>query len=83
MKLCIRVDVGEGVQEVTISPYAIIGWEKEHRTKISRLVSDGIGFTDLADLAWRQLELENRYTGDLQGFERKLTIIEPVATDPT
>lgn len=83
MKLTIRVDFGQGPTEVTVSPYAVIGWEKEQRTKISKLASDGIGFSELAELAWRQLELENRYTGDLDSFERKLLVIEPVATDPS
>ena len=84
MKLTISYDVGEGVGVATISPYAVIGWEKEHRTKVSRLASDGIGFSDLAELTWRQLQLEGRYSGELDGFERKLVVIEPVnAPDPT
>lgn len=82
MKLSIRVDLGEGPLELVVSPYAVIGWEKEHRTKISRLASDGIGFSDLSELAWRQLELEGRYSGELDTFERKLTLIEPVQSDP-
>lgn len=84
MKLTIAVDYGNGPVEVTVSPFAVIGWEKEHRTKVSRLASDGIGFADLAELSWRQLTLDGRYTGDLEGFERKLSVIEPVtAADPT
>jgi len=84
VKLTIRVDLGEGPVEVAVSPFAIIGWEKENRTKVSRLASDGIGFGDLAELAWRQMTLENRVTGDLETFERQLGAIEPVnAPDPT
>lgn len=77
MKLGIRVDIGEGATELIVSPYAIIGWEKEHKTKVSRLVSEGIGFSDLAELSWRQLRLEDRFTGDLDSFEKRLVLIEP------
>lgn len=77
MKLGIRVDIGEGATELIVSPYAIIGWEKEHNTKVSRLVADGIGFSDLAELSWRQLRLENRYSGDLDSFEKRLEVVEP------
>lgn len=83
MKLSIRVDVGDGPVDVTVSPFAIIGWEKEHRTKVSKLASDGVGYADLAELAWRQLTLENRYSGDLDSFERKLIVIEPINSDPS
>lgn len=83
MKLSIRVDLGDGPLEVNVSPYAVIGWEKEHRTKVSKLAQDGIGFADLSELAWRQLELEHRYTGDLDSFERKLVTIEPASSDPS
>jgi len=82
VKLVIRVDVGEGPKEVTVSPFAVIGWEKEHRTKVSRMAEDGIGFADLAELSWRQLELEGKYDGNLDSFERKLVSIEPVNADP-
>lgn len=84
MKLAIRLDIGDGPLDITVSPYAVIGWEREHRTKVSKLASEGIGYGDLAELAWRQLELERRYSGDLDSFERKLVAIEPInATDPT
>lgn len=83
MKLSIRVDYGQGPTEVTVSPYAVIAWEKEHRTKVSKLAQDGIGFSDLAELSWRQLDLENRFSGDLDSFERKLVSLEPINSDPS
>lgn len=83
MKLTIGVDYGNGPVEVTVSPFAVIGWEKDNRTKVSRLAADGIGYTDLADLAWRQLNLDGRFPGSLDEFERKLVTIEPVSNDPS
>lgn len=83
MKLAIAFDLGAGPETVAISPFAIIGWEKEHRSKISNLAKDGIGIGDLADLAWRQATLEGRTKLDLEEFERKLVEIDPVdASDP-
>lgn len=83
MKITVKVDYGHGPQVVTASPLAIIGWEKENRTKISNLASNGIGVTDLAELAYRQLKLEGKVTVSLEEFERELVDIDPIADDPS
>lgn len=81
MKITVAVDYGKGLETVTASPMAIIGWEKENRTKISNLATNGIGVTDLADLAYRQLHLEGKFPGTLEEFERSLVDIDPVAEE--
>ena len=81
MKITVEVDYGKGPEIVTASPMAIIGWEKENRTKISNLASNGIGVCDLADLAYRQLKLEGKVTGSLEDFEKSLIDIDPVSEE--
>lgn len=83
MRLAISFDLGSGEQTTTVSPFAIIGYEREHRTKISKLATEGIGLGDMAELAWRQLQLEGVYTGDLDSFERQLVDVNVAVTDPT
>ena len=81
MKISMMVDYGNGPEKVTASPMAIIGWEKENRTKLSNLASEGIGVSDLAELAYKQLKLEGKAPGTLEEFERSLIDIDPVSED--
>jgi hypothetical protein len=81
VKITVAVDYGKGSEIVTASPMAIIGWEKENGTKISNLASEGIGLSDLAELAYRQLKLEGKVTGTLDEFERSLIDLDPVMDD--
>lgn len=84
MRLALRVDLGSGPVDVLVSPLAIIGWERDNRTKISALAQDGIGMSDMADLAWRQLKAQGKYEGDFEQFAAALVDLDPVAeVDPT
>jgi hypothetical protein len=83
MRMTFAYDLGNGVEHVEVGPMAIIGYETDNRTKISRLAAEGFGITDMTDLAWRQLRLENRTGLDLDGFRGALRDIDPVVdTDP-
>lgn len=81
MRMTFAYDLGHGVETVEVGPMAIIGWESENRTKVSRLAETGFGITDMTDLAWRQLRLENRTDLDLDGFRRGLRDIDPVVDE--
>ncbi len=84
MRMTFALDLGNGVENVEVGPMAIIGWETENRTKVSRLAQEGFGITDMTDLSWRQLRLENRTELDLDGFRKALRDIDPVIDmDPT
>lgn len=84
MKLGFTFDQGSGPQTVTVGPAAIVGYELENRTKISKLAESGIGMSDMTELVWRQLQIEGRETGTLDEFRRSLVDVDPVAPpDPT
>lgn len=51
MQLTIRVDTGDGPQEVTTTLWAIVAWERKFKTKASKM-SEGMGMEDLAYLAY-------------------------------
>lgn len=81
MKLSFTYDRGQGEESTTVGPMAIVGFELENKTKISRLADTGIGMGDMTDLVFRQLELEGRVTGTLDEFRRSLIDIDPIAPD--
>lgn len=81
MKLAFVYDRGQGEETTTVGPMAIVGYELENRTKISKLAETGIGMADMTDLVFRQLELEGRITGTLEEFRRSLIDIDPIAPD--
>lgn len=84
MRITLGVDYGDGPTTVVVTPLAIIGYERANRTKLSKLASDGFGISDMADLAWRQLVIERRYTGTLDEFEGALIDVEVgPSDDPT
>jgi len=79
-----RFETATGSETVIVGPMAIIGYETENRTKLSRVAETGFGVTDMTDLAWRQLVLENRVSGTLDEFRLSLIDIDPVTEpDPT
>jgi len=51
MQLTIRVDTGDGPQEVTTTLWAVVAWERKFKTKASKM-SEGMGMEDLAYLAY-------------------------------
>jgi hypothetical protein len=85
MRLVFRYELRDGEPStVTVEPFAIIGYERAHATKIQRLAVDGVGLGDMAELVWRQLSVDGVYSGDLEGFERALVDVGPEdVADPT
>lgn len=83
MRLVFRYQLRGGEPEsVTVEPFAIIGYEREHRTKIQSLARDGVGLGDMAELVWRQLTADGTYTGDLDAFERAIVDVGPPEEPP-
>ena len=83
MRMTFKIDSGSGPQVVTVGPMAIVAWEQENRTKVSRLAEDGIGVSDMTDLVYRQLKLEGKALGTLDEWRTGLVDIDPEATpDP-
>lgn len=83
MRMTFKIQDSAGPQVITVGPMAIVAWEQENRTKVSRLVEDGIGVSDMTDLVYRQLKLEGKALGTLDEWRATLIDIDPEATpDP-
>ena len=84
MRLAFQYDKGNGIETTVVGPMAIIGYEQENRTKISRLAESGVGMGDMTELVWRQRKLEGHESESLEEFRLSLLDIDPVAVaDPT
>lgn len=83
MRLVFRYQLRGGEPaSVTVEPFAIIGYEREHRTKIQSLARDGVGLGDMAELVWRQLTADGTYTDTLDAFERAIVDVGPPEEPP-
>jgi hypothetical protein len=78
------IDRGKGEELIDVGPAAIVEWETENRTKVSRL-TDGIGVGDMTDLVFRQLKISgDQGVSDLDSFRKSLLDIDPrIGTDPS
>lgn len=84
MKIAFAYDTGLGSTVLVIAPLAIIEFEREHRTKISRLATEGVGVGDMAELVWRQLRNSGGTELSLEDWQRTLVDIGPAEVpDPT
>lgn len=78
MRLTFRYELRGGTPStVDVEPFAIIGFERAHHTKIQSLATDGVGLGDMAELVWRQLAADGKFDGDLDTFERALVDVGP------
>jgi len=68
VKLTFRVDYGNGPEDVTVSPAALIGYERTHATTVAAIARAGIGVGDMAELTWRQLQRDGRFAGSLDDY---------------
>lgn len=69
MNLIIELNLGDGPFTVKPSLFAVIEWERRFKSKISRIQTDGLGYEDLAFLAYTQIKAE------------KILIVPPVFDD--
>ena len=81
MRLEFTYDKGNGIETTVVGPMAIIGYEQENRTKISKLAESGIGMGDMTELVWRQRKLEGHESESLEEFRLALVDIDPVPID--
>lgn len=87
MKLRLRAEFHDGhAEEVTVSPLAIIGWEKWSGRRMSSMASDegGIGMSDMVWMAWEQTRLQQGTTDEYETWAALLADLEAVdETTPT
>jgi hypothetical protein len=51
MQLTIRVDTGEGPQDVTTNLWVLVAWERKYKAKASQM-AQALGMEDLAFMAY-------------------------------
>lgn len=52
MQLRLAVTISGTESEVTTTPFSIMEWERQHKTKMSAIFDTGLGMEDLLYLAW-------------------------------
>lgn len=79
--LTLKVTHATGTHELTTRPWTICQWENKHKTKISKVSTDGIGMADMLWLAWRQLHDDGLIDGNFEDWARTVHEVEPIDTD--
>ena len=81
MQLTLRVDTGDGPQEVTTNLWAIVAWERKYKTKASKM-AEGLGMEDLAYLAF-EASKANKITvpAVFDDYLRRIISLDVVASD--
>ncbi len=81
MQLTLRVDTGDGPQEVTTNLWAIVAWERKYKTKASKM-AEGLGMEDLAYLAF-EASKANKITvpAVFDDYLRRIISLDVVAND--
>ena len=85
MKMRFKVEFADATtKEVTITPLAIIGWEKWSGRRMSDMGSEGsgVGMGDMCRMTWEQLHLQDD-AADWDEWIKDVADIEGVDEDPT
>ena len=81
MQLTLRVDTGDGPQDVTTNLWAIVAWERKYKTKASKM-AEGLGMEDLAYLAY-EASKANKITvpAVFDDYLRRIVTLDVVSSD--
>ena len=81
MQLTLRVDTGDGPQDVTTNLWAIVAWERKYKTKASKM-AEGLGMEDLAYLAY-EASKANKVTvpAVFDDYLRRIVTLDVVSSD--
>lgn len=77
MELRLRVEANGQTQHVVANPWVIMLWERRMKTKVSKVMSDGLGLEDMAFMTYEALKakgVEVPQTFDL--FAMTITSLE-------
>lgn len=58
MELRLRVKAGGQNYRVVATPWVIMLWERKMKTKVSRVMADGLGLEDMAFMAYEALKAQ-------------------------
>jgi hypothetical protein len=82
MELRIRVTLESDTYDVVTTPWVIMQWERKFKTKVSKVVQDGLGLEDIAWLAWEASKAAGRTVPiNFDQFAKTVTAIEMVGDD--
>jgi len=84
MKMRFKVEFADdSTAQVTISPLAIIGWEKWSGRRMSDMGSEGsgVGMGDMCRMTWEQLHLQGDTDEEWDDWVKRLVDIEGVDDD--
>lgn len=74
--LSLRVTDPNGTHTVVTRPWTLSQWELRHKTKLSRIESEGIGMADYLWLAWRQLSDDGVVSATFDAWGPTVTAVE-------
>ncbi len=81
MQLTLRVDTGDGPQEVSTNLWAIVAWERKYKTKASKM-AEGLGMEDLAYLAYEASKAQKiTVPAVFDDYLRRIVTLDVVGSD--
>lgn len=87
MKMKMSVEMSDGTtQTLSISPLAVIGWERSSGRRMTDLSGEGggMGMEDMVRMVYEQAKLQGLTTAEFEVWAAQVADIDPVdAADPT
>lgn len=81
MQLTIRIDLGDGPQDITTNLWAIVQWERKYKTKASAM-AQAAGMEDIAYLAYSSMTAAKMTVpAQFDDFLKKIVTMEVVGSE--
>ena len=81
MNLTIRIDLGDGPQDIHTNLWAVVAWERKYKTKASQMAT-AAGMEDLAFLAYEAMKGQKMVVPAVfDDFIKKIVSLEVVGSD--
>jgi len=81
MQLTLRVDLGDGPEDVTTTLWAIVAWERKYKAKASDMAK-GLGMEDLAYLAYEASKAQKKVVPAVfDDYLRRIVSLEVISED--
>lgn len=81
MQLTIRVDSGDGPEDIQTNLWAIVCWERKFKTKASKM-ADSMGYEDLAYLAYESAKSHKMVVPAVfDDYLRRIVSLDVISSD--
>lgn len=81
MNMTIRVDIGDGPQDIQTNLWAVVAWERKYKTKASHMAT-AAGMEDLAYLAYESMRQQKiTVPAVFDDFIKKIVSLEVIGSD--